>query len=188
MSNTDTESQYQQLISKTKEIFNLKNKDYGASWLVFRLPSLTDQIFIKVKRIRSIQESGENKVGDSIDSEFLAIINYCLMAIILSDKQMNELLQQDASEANLIACYDSAVALCFETMKAKNHDYGEAWRDMRVSSFFDLMLVKLLRIKQIEENNGQTNISEGPVPNYIDILNYSIFALIQRNYLADNSK
>jgi len=180
----DTESQYKSLIAKTKEIFQNKNKDYGPSWIVFRLPSLTDQIFIKIKRIRSIQESGENKVGDSIDSEFFGIINYCLMAIMLSDNQMNQSLQLSPNIEFLNTCYDQAVKMAFETMQAKNHDYGEAWRDMRVSSFVDLSLVKILRIKQIEENNGQTISSEGVVPNYIDILNYSIFALIQRNYLA----
>jgi len=185
MSFVDTENQYHALIAVCKKIFMLKNKDYGLSWLIFRLPSVTDQIFIKAKRIRSIQESGMNKVGDSIDSEFIGIINYCLMAIMLGNAQMNERLQKEASPEQLSQCYDHAISIAFQTMVAKNQDYGEAWREMRVSSFVDLILVKLMRIKQIEENKGQTYISEGVEGNYVDILNYAIFALIQRNYLAE---
>ncbi len=171
----NTENQWKEIVINCKAIFLKKNSDYGTSWRVFRLSSLTDQIFIKLKRIRSIQEKKENKVGDSIQSEFQGIINYCLMALTLfhhPEPSENELI------ANLEIWYEEQVNLALQTMIQKNHDYGEVWREMRISSMVDLSIVKILRIKQIEDNEGKTEVSEGVDGNYVDILNYSVFALI----------
>jgi len=152
-------------------------KDYGASWRILRTTSLTDQIFIKANRIRTLETIGESKVGEGIEPEFLGIINYCLMALIQIDKGFaNEPdLKPEAAESLFLEKFEVAKNL----MLAKNHDYGEAWRDMRVSSFTDLILVKLLRIKEIENNQGKTIVSEGVDANYLDIVNYAVFALIQ---------
>lgn len=169
----DTEQQYFEIINFCKELFIKKNHDYGTSWTVFRLPSLTDQVYIKAKRIRSIEETKLNLVGETIENEYIGIINYCLMALILMhcDKK---LIQED-----LLECYNQQVKLCYETMLKKNHDYGEAWREMRISSFTDMILVKLLRIKQIEDHPQELLASEGVENNYIDCVNYAIFALIK---------
>ncbi len=159
-----------------RDIFINKSKDYGTSWRILRPSSLTDQIFIKAQRIRTIQETGENKVGESIEDAFTAVINYCIMALIQIRKKEGlsvELTIEEASEL-----YDEIVHEAFNLMEKKNHDYGEAWRDMRVSSLTDLILTKVLRIKQIEDNRGKTIVSEGVEGNYFDMINYSVFALI----------
>jgi hypothetical protein len=159
-----------------RDIFLKKTKDYGTAWRILRPSSLTDQLFIKAQRIRTIQETGENKVGEDVEDEFRAIVNYCIMAIIqLLEKDLKEL-ELDPEKA--LQLYNNYAQEAQSLMERKNHDYGEAWRDMRVSSLTDLILMKILRIKQIEDNDGQTIISEGIDANYFDMLNYSVFALI----------
>jgi Nucleotide modification associated domain 1 len=175
-----TSEQYQQILHACREIFQKKTKDYGTSWRIARASSLTDQIFIKANRIRTIQETKQNKVGESIEGEFGAIINYCVMAII-QVRASNEL-SLELSEQMALELYDAVTKEAFELMEKKNHDYGEAWRDMRVSSLTDMILMKLLRIKQMEDNDGQTLISEGIDANYFDMLNYAVFALIHLNH------
>ena len=179
--NEKTITQYENAFAKCKDVFLKKTKDYGTSWRILRARSITDQIYIKAKRIRTIDETGENKVGDSIESEFIGCVNYGIIAII----QLN---LQDKKEVAVELKYEEAELLFdeqYNTIKklflAKNHDYGEAWRDMRISSYTDLILSKLHRIKQIEENKGQTIISEGIDANYMDIVNYAVFALIKLN-------
>jgi hypothetical protein len=179
MSHTSLE--YTNVINVCREIFSKKTKDYGTAWRILRPSSLTDQIFIKAQRIRTIQETGENKVGESVDDEFIAIINYCIMAIIQVRETSLKDLEIDADLA--ISLYDQYAKEAFDLMLKKNHDYGEAWRDMRVSSLTDLILMKILRVKQIEDNNGATIISEGIDANYFDMLNYSVFSLIHLNNL-----
>ncbi len=171
-----TSEQYQKIAQDCREIFQKKTADYGTSWRIARASSLTDQIFIKANRIRTIQETGLNKVGESIEGEFGAIVNYCIMAIIQTRATAQvplELLTEDA-----MRLYDEVALEAFQLMEKKNHDYGEAWRDMRVSSLTDMILIKLMRIKQIEDNKGKTTVSEGIESNYFDMLNYAIFALI----------
>ena len=172
-----TITQYQAIISLCKELFTKKTKDYGTAWRILRPKSLTDQIFIKAQRIRTLEETGKNKVGEGIQDEFIGIINYAVMALI-------QIQDHDSSDTDwpvdkAVMAYQSQVNTTFELMMNKNHDYGEAWRDMRVSSFTDLILMKLLRIKQIEDNQGKTIVSEGIESGYQDILNYAVFALIQ---------
>jgi len=173
---SETVEQYTKVISNCREIFEKKTKDYGTSWRVFRPSSLTDQIFIKAQRIRTIQITGENRVGESIEGEFSAIVNYCIMALIQLER--NDSLSLELTPMEAIQLYDEYAQLARDLMDKKNHDYGEAWRDMRVSSLTDLILTKLLRVKQIEDNSGQTVASEGIDANYYDMLNYSVFALI----------
>lgn len=173
---SETSLQYTKVISNCRDIFQKKTKDYGTAWRILRVSSLTDQIFIKAQRIRTIQETGENKVGENIEDEFIAIVNYCVMALIqiaATDKNSGELPEEKA-----LQLYDEVIQVTHDLMLKKNHDYGEAWRDMRVSSLTDLILMKLLRVKQIEDNQGKTIISEGIDANYMDMLNYSVFALI----------
>jgi hypothetical protein len=172
-----TSAQYDQAISKCREVFLKKSKDYGTSWRVMRLSSITDQIFIKAQRIRNIEESGVQKVDEGIEPEFMGIINYCIMGLIqieLKDSKEIELGMEQ-----LTALYDKYVLLTKMLMEQKNHDYGEVWRDMRVSTFTDILLVRLMRIKQIEDNKGQTIMSEGIDANLQDMINYSVFALIR---------
>lgn len=177
MNQTNTE--YTNVINVCRDIFSKKTKDYGTAWRILRPSSLTDQLFIKAQRIRTIQETGENKVGENIEDEFVAIVNYCIMAIIqLRETELKEL-EIPAEEA--VELYDKYAKEAFELMERKNHDYGEAWRDMRVSSLTDLILQKIFRVKQIEDNKGATLISEGIDANYFDMLNYSVFALILIN-------
>ncbi|MES2799282.1 MAG: DUF1599 domain-containing protein [Bacteroidota bacterium] len=171
-----TELEYTNVMNVCREIFINKTKDYGTSWRILRPSSLTDQIFIKAQRIRTIQETGENRVGESVDDEFRAIVNYCIMAIIQLCEDGLETI--DLSEELAIELYAKYEHKAYELMKKKNHDYGEAWRDMRVSSLTDLILTKILRVKQIEDNKGKTLISEGIDANYFDMLNYSVFSLI----------
>lgn len=181
---SQTDAQYTKVIAICKEIYSKKTKDYGTSWRILRPSSLTDQLFIKAQRIRTIQETGENRVGETVEGEFIAIVNYCIMALI----QLNEtgLKDLDLSEAQAIELYDRYAGEAFHLMKKKNHDYGEAWRDMRVSSLTDLILTKILRVKQIEDNKGTTIISEGADANYYDMLNYAVFALIHLTQNEEN--
>lgn len=176
-----TVSEYKEVIRHCKDLFEKKTKDYGTAWRILRLPSITDQIYIKAKRIRSIQEKGEQKIEDNINSEFVGIINYCIMAVIqigLGDEEEIEM-----TFDKLEPLYDDAVERTLSLLQNKNHDYGEAWRNMRVSSITDIVLMKLLRVKQIEDNLGRTIVSEGVEANYQDIINYSVFALIKQNFL-----
>jgi hypothetical protein len=158
-------------------LFDKKNKDYGTSWRILRLPSLTDQIFIKAQRIRSIQEKGAQKILDGIEGEFIGIINYCIIALIQKSLENSDQMEFPAEELN--AMYDLQVETTLELLRNKNHDYGEAWRDMRISSMTDLILMKIFRTKQIENNEGVTLVSEGVEANYQDMLNYAVFCLIQ---------
>jgi len=174
-----TSEQYTKVISSCREIYTKKTKDYGTAWRILRPSSLTDQIFIKAQRIRTIQETGSNLVGESISSEFQAIVNYCIMALIQLEYTSDNL---ELSELDACNLYDTYANEAFELMKKKNHDYGEAWRDMRVSSLTDLILMKILRVKQIEDNQGKTIISEGVDANYYDMLNYAVFSLIHLSY------
>ncbi len=175
----DTSKQYDDVVSMCRSLFVNKMKDYGSAWRILRLPSLTDQIFIKAQRIRGLQQNEERKVDEGEVSEFIGIINYCLMALIQLDKGVVEQPDLDLDQATQL--YDEKIAITKELMMDKNHDYGEAWRDMRVSSLTDLILQKLLRVKQIEDNKGKTLVSEGIDANYQDMINYSVFALIHLN-------
>ncbi len=183
----NTEQQYTQIINYCREIFQKKNQDYGTSWRIYRASALTDKIFIKAKRIRSIQENGTQKVADDLNGEFLAIINYCVMALIQLENTISDENQTDNQIEDFditLKKYDFYVAQTKELMQNKNHDYGEAWRDMRISSMTDEILVKLLRIKQIEDNQGKTIASEGIAANYQDILNYAVFCLILADFVG----
>lgn len=173
---TQTIQQYDRIIDQCRELFEKKTIDYGTAWRILRPSSLTDQIYIKAARIRSIQEKGMAKVNEPISDEFVGIINYSIMALI-------QLEHTDVSEIEIgiekaLLWYDEYAQKTRALMLAKNHDYGEAWRDMRISSMTDLILMKLLRVKSIEENDGTTIVSEGLDANYMDIMNYAIFALI----------
>ena len=154
-----------------------KTIDYGTAWRILRTSSITDQIFIKASRIRSIEEKGISRIDEPVQDEYIGIVNYCVMALVQLEMNSEDGLDLEVSEAEVL--YDKWVEVSKELMEDKNHDYGEAWRDMRVSSMTDLILMKLLRVKQIEENEGQTIISEGLDANYLDIINYAIFALIK---------
>ena len=176
---TKTVTEYTNVINVCREIFAKKTKDYGTAWRILRPSSLTDQLFIKAQRIRTVQETGQNKVGEKIEDEFVAIVNYCIMALIqLKEKELSDM-ELEAPVA--IELYDKYAKEAEELMMKKNHDYGEAWRDMRVSSLTDMILQKIMRVKQIEDNNGATIISEGIDANYFDMLNYAVFALIHMN-------
>jgi len=172
----DTSKQYDEIITTCRDLFIKKMKDYGSAWRILRLPSLTDQIYIKAQRIRGLQQNNVRKVDEDEVSEFIGIVNYCIMALIQLDKGVVE--QPDMSLNEAIGLYDENVKTTKQLMNDKNHDYGEAWRDMRVSSLTDLILQKLLRVKQIEDNAGKTLVSEGISANYEDMINYAIFALI----------
>lgn len=172
----NTSKQYDAVISICRDLFINKMKDYGSAWRILRLPSLTDQIFIKAQRIRSLQENDVRKVDEGERSEFIGIINYCVMALVQLENGVVD--QPDLSVDEATKLYDEKVAITKQLMLDKNHDYGEAWRDMRVSSLTDLILQKLLRVKQIEDNAGKTLVSEGIDANYQDMINYAIFALI----------
>jgi len=172
----NTSKQFDDVITLCRNLFNKKMKDYGSAWRILRLPSLTDQIFIKAQRIRSLQQNDVRKVDEDEVSEFIGIINYCIMALIQLDRGVVE--QPDLSVNEATTLYDEKVNVAKQLMQDKNHDYGEAWRDMRVSSLTDLILQKLLRVKQIEDNAGKTIVSEGIDANYQDMINYAVFALI----------
>jgi len=175
MNNTIRE--YDESMSKCKDIFTKKMKDYGAAWRILRLSSLTDQIFIKAQRIRSIEMKGHQKVDEDISNEFIGIVNYSIIALIQLDKGIVD--QPDMDGDEVVQLYDEFYQNAKDLMESKNHDYGEAWREMRVSSLTDLILQKLLRVKQIEDNKGKTLISEGIDANYYDMINYAIFSLIK---------
>ena len=174
-----TSEQYNAVIAICRELFMNKMKDYGRSWRILRLPSLTDQIFIKAQRIRNLQENEVKKVDEGEKPEFIGIINYCIMALIQLEKGVAD--QPDLSDKETEELYDKHVAITKNLMENKNHDYGEAWRDMRVSSLTDLILQKLLRVKSIENNKGDLLVSEGLDANYQDMINYAVFALILMN-------
>lgn len=172
-----TKKEFAQAVTLCRDIFVKKTRDYGTSWRILRLPSLTDQIFIKANRIRSIEESGENRVGEAVQAEFVAMVNYAIIALIQGE--LSDDAPQELDEKEAMALYDNHIDTITSLMLDKNHDYGEAWRLMRVSSMVDLILMKIKRIKQIEDNNGQTLISEGVASGYMDIANYAIFCLIR---------
>ncbi len=174
-----TIAQYQQAIAACKDIFIKKTADYGTSWRVLRPMSVTDQIFIKAQRIRTIQELGTQKVGDGIDGEFRGIVNYGVIGLIQLAHKDKGNPYQDLPVDEVSRLYDEQVRFVQQVMEDKNHDYGEAWRDMSQQSFVDLILTKLLRIKQILRNEGKTLISEGIDANFVDIINYALFALIK---------
>jgi hypothetical protein len=176
-----TIGEYTQVIKECKALFEKKTKDYGTAWRILRLPSITDQIFIKAQRIRSVQDKGMQKVGEDINNEFVGIINYCIIAILQLRLIGNENMSMDYKD--LEPLYDQVVNDTKELLINKNHDYGEAWREMRVSSITDIILMKLFRVKQIEDNEGATLVSEGVEANYQDMLNYSVFALIKSNFI-----
>lgn len=172
----NTSQEYDKVIAGCRQLYINKMKDYGSAWRILRLPSLTDQIFIKAQRIRSLQENGERRVDEDETGEFIGIINYSIMALIQLDKGIADQPDLNVNEATTL--YDEKIRLTKTLMEAKNHDYGEAWRDMRVSSLTDLILQKILRVKQIEDNKGRTLVSEGIDANYQDMINYAVFALI----------
>ena len=185
---TRTEQEFEQEIKICRDIFEKKTRDYGTSWRILRLPSLTDQIFIKANRIRSIEETGENKIGDDVRGEYIAMVNYAVMALIQQELENGERRTENGGVGGLamelpleraLELYDKHLGRTVRLMLDKNHDYGEAWRQMRISSMTDLILMKLRRIKQIEDNNGRTEISEGVEGGYMDIINYSLFCLIR---------
>lgn len=170
-----TIQQYDEQIQKCRQLFRDKNKDYGSSWTILRPTSITDQILIKALRIRSIEEKGASLVGESIHDEFIGIYNYCIIGLIQLEHYQNS---SELSAEQILHLYDQELEATKQLMIKKNHDYGEAWREMRSSSFTDLILMKLNRTKQIENNAGNTIVSEGIDANYRDMMNYSIFALI----------
>ena len=202
-----TRREVMQEASVCRSLFEKKTRDYGTSWRVLRLPSLTDQIFIKANRIRSVQESGENRVGDDLRGEFVAMVNYAVMALIQGELESGE--RRVESGERRVECgewraengkaplelpldeamrlYDKHLNRTVELMMAKNHDYGEAWRQMRIGSMVDLILMKLRRIKQIEDNQGVTLVSEGVEGGYMDIINYSLFCLVRSSEGAEQS-
>ena len=172
-----TEKQYREILVQCQDMFEKKTKDYGTAWRILRLPSLTDQIYIKAQRIRSIQDKGVQKIDEGIEGEFVAIVNYCIMAMIQIELVESTELELDPSLA--VSLYNQKAEDTLQLLLAKNHDYGEAWREMRVTSITDIILMKIYRTKQIEDNNGVTIISEGVDANYMDMLNYSVFCLIK---------
>lgn len=173
---SNTIRQYQEAVSSCREVFIKKTKDYGTSWRVLRQISVVDQIYIKAKRIRTIQEKKQQKVDDDIAGEFKGMLNYSIIGLIQLDLKKEEVEELPVAEVERL--YDAKKDFAFKVMNDKNHDYGEAWRSMSQESFVDLILMKLLRIRQILANGGKTIISEGIDANYVDIINYSVFALI----------
>jgi len=178
----ETLSEYDSIIKKCEDIFAKKLKDYGTAWRILRISSLTDQIFIKTQRIRNIDQKGTQKIMEDIDNEYIGIINYSIIGLIQLELGVVEQ-PEELSFSNVMRLFSQYAAKAKQLMSAKNHDYGEAWKDMRISSFNDLILQKLLRVKQIENNKGNTLISEGIDANYLDIINYAIFALIKTKSL-----
>ena len=172
----NTRKEYSEVMELCRNLFQKKGRDYGTAWRILRLTSLTDQIFIKANRLRSIQLSGVQKIEDPMEGEFIGIINYSIMALIQIEKGVVNEPDIDTEEA--LTLYNRHSSEIFSLMENKNHDYGEAWRDMRIASLTDLILQKVLRVKQIENNNGETLVSEGIDANYMDMVNYAVFALI----------
>lgn len=169
--------QYGSVVSKCRQLFLDKTSDYGTAWRILRTSSLTDQLYIKAARIRNIEEKGIQEVEDSVETEFIGLFNYSVLAILQSRLPENAPLELEVEE--VMQFFDRITEESIELMKKKNHDYGEIWRDMRVSSMTDLILMKILRIKQIENLKGKTKVSEGIESNYFDIINYAVFALIK---------
>jgi len=173
----NTSQEYNAVIAECQALFEKKMRDYGSAWRILRTPSMTDQIFIKANRIRSIQTSGVQKVEEDIRGEFIAIINYSIMALV--QLELGDTEKPDLSLEKSLEFYNKYSRQAHDLMMNKNHDYGEAWRDMRQCSFVDIILQKILRIKQIEDNDGKTLVSEGVDANYFDMINYAVFALIK---------
>ena len=176
----NTSAQYDEMIAYCGKVFRDKAMDYGTAWRILRLPSLTDQIYIKANRIRSIQEMGEAKVAEGIIPEFVGIVNYCVMALIqleIGVAESQEEVEMDID--NVTALYDKYIHAAKDLMMDKNHDYGEAWRQMRISSITDIILMKIFRTKSIEDHQGNTLVSEGLDANYFDMINYAMFCLIR---------
>jgi len=173
----NTSQQYDAAINLCKDLFLKKMKDYGTAWRNLRPTSLTDQIFIKAQRIKSIEEKGTQKVGDDIKGEYIGIINYCIISLIQLELKDDPRMELPFAEVETL--YTKYAGQTKQLMEDKNHDYGEAWRDMRLSSLTDLILMKIFRVKQIEDNKGKTLASEGVDANYMDMLNYAVFALIR---------
>ncbi len=176
MSKTDKE--FDEIIRVCRDLFEAKLRDYGPSWRVLRLSSLTDQIYIKANRIRSVQEAGVMKINEDISSEFIGIINYSIIALIQLELEKQDK-EKDIPNQTILELYDEFSNRAKKLMQDKNHDYGEAWREMRVSSIVDLILMKIMRLKQIEDNQGKVFVSEGVEANYNDIINYAVFASIK---------
>jgi hypothetical protein len=174
---TNTPQEFDSIIAVCRSLFLNKTKDYGTAWRILRLPSITDQLFIKAQRIRTLEEKKISKVGEGIIPEYIGIINYCVIAMMQADMDENDPLELELERVEKL--FDEKVKVTRDLMLAKNHDYGEAWRDMRVSSLTDLILMKIFRVKQIEDNLGETVVSEGVKANYQDMLNYAVFALIK---------
>lgn len=172
----DTTAEYQQVVAQCRDIFDKKMQDYGAAWRIMRTASLTDQIYIKANRIRSLQRKKEHLVNEGIEPEFIGIINYSAMAII--QLQLGVVEKPDLTFEKASELYNNVIEEAFNLMCNKNHDYDEAWRSMRISSMTDLILMKILRVKEIEDNNGKTLISEGLDANYYDMINYAVFCMI----------
>ncbi|MGF7140500.1 DUF1599 domain-containing protein [Roseimarinus sediminis] len=178
-----TNEQYDHVITLCRSIFEQKMKDYGIAWRILRTSSMTDQIYIKAQRIRSIEEKKTQQIDEDVRSEFIGIINYCAMALIQLELGPSE--KEDLSAEETMERYLSKLSTAKELMMRKNHDYGEAWRNMRISSYTDLILMKLKRTKQIEDNEGATLISEGIDANYLDMINYAVFAMIKFEFGAE---
>ncbi|MBC6611091.1 DUF1599 domain-containing protein [Hymenobacter sp. BT507] len=174
---TQTQHEYDQVIARCRTLFLAKTHDYGTAWRILRLPSVTDQLYIKAQRIRSIQEKGTQLVADGVEEEFVAIINYCVIALLQLHLPTDAPLDLPTEE--VAAAYDQEIEANRQLLFAKNHDYGEAWRQMRISSITDIILMKLHRTKQIEDLAGHTQVSEGVEANYRDMLNYAVFVLIK---------
>lgn len=178
----DTKQQFEHVIKICRDLFSNKLTDYGAAWRILRPQSVTDQILIKAKRVRSLEEKGVSKVGEGIEPEFIAIVNYGIVGLIQLELGFTDAV--DIQPAQVMELYDKHMTITKELMYAKNHDYDEAWRSMRQSSYTDLILTKIYRTKQIEENKGETIVSEGVDANYMDMINYALFALIKIHYPA----
>jgi len=172
--------QYDQIIDRCRDLFMKKMEDYGTSWRILRPESVTDQIYIKAQRIQCIEQKGTQKVGDDIRSEFIGIVNYGIIALIRVGLPDDAPIEMEPDRA--LKAYNEQAGRARELMMAKNHDYGEAWRSMRISSYTDLILMKIYRTKQIEDRNGQTMVSEGVEANYLDMINYAVFALIKLDF------
>ncbi|NBW32714.1 MAG: DUF1599 domain-containing protein [Cytophagia bacterium] len=170
---------FDNVLLECRSLFEAKTRDYGTSWRVFRLPSLTDQLYIKACRIRNIEQKGYHRVSEGVRPEWMALVNYAIMALI--QLELGECSEEPLSIERALGYYDQQVTINRDLLANKNHDYGEAWREMRPTSLTDMVLVKLLRIKQIESNRGQAEVSEGVEGGYRDILNYAVFALIRQD-------
>ncbi len=186
----NTQKEVKNELIKCRDIFSKKLQDYGTSWRIMRPSSVTDQIYIKARRIRSFEEKGEFKIQESISSEYQAIINYCIIALIILELNLQSSIMEDIDLKSSLALtlYDKYTNRILNLLEAKNHDYDEAWRHMRISSFTDIILQKLLRTKEIESNHGKTIVSEGVDANYMDIVNYALFALIKLNEQVSKDK